>query len=38
MTDREEREKHLDWLCRLKSNLEVFIPKYFHLEQLKKIA
>lgn len=33
MTD---REKHLDWLCRLKSNLKVFIPKDFHLDEFEQ--
>lgn len=31
-----EREHHIDWLCRLKSNLKVFIPKDFHLAEFEQ--
>ena len=36
MSDRAEREKQLDWLYRLKSNLKIFIPKDFHLAEFEQ--
>lgn len=36
MSDRTEREKQLDWLYRLKSDLKIFIPKDFHLAEFEQ--